>query len=211
MEDPSPQFSDALANRLGGTSPSHEDCEAQAPEVQAPAVVASKGDLRRKLDPQAAFTYWAALGPTRSYAAVAREFGVQDSTVLRLARRMKWDARLAAIEAPARAENEEQLRVAVREMNERHCETARALVTKGVEALVYLEPTSVAEALRLCEVGAKMERAGMGEPESRKTLTIETILRERFEALIVHDDARTVEAEVRPPTTGHDRRAQPRR
>ena len=83
-------------------------------------------------------------------------------------------------------------------MNERQVQLAQDLVRKGADSLVYLEPTSVAEALRLCEVGAKLERQALGEPESRKTLTIETILRERFEALIVHDDARTVEAEVRP-------------
>lgn len=71
-------------------------------------------------------------------------------------------------------------------MNARHIEVARHLVEKGAEALCLLEPTSVAEALRLVETGAKLERQARGEPESRKQLTIEMILRERFEALVVH-------------------------
>lgn len=196
MERLKPGFSDALANRLGGTP--RGSAEAPELEVQAPAVRASKGDLRRRLDPQAAFTYWAALGPTRSYAAVAREFGVQDSTVLRRAKRMKWDERLARIEAPQREEDEQKLREAVADMNTRQVQLAQDLVRKGADSLVYLEPTSVAEALRLCEVGAKLERQALGEPESRKTLTIETILRERFEDLVAHNEPRTIDAEFRP-------------
>lgn len=156
-----------------------------------PTTRRSAGDRRRRLaDPEAAFRTWAAMGASRSYTAVAQEFGVADSTVLRLARRQCWDKRLAALERPAQEAGDEQLRQAVQEMNERHIAVARKLVEKGAEALCLLEPSSVAEALRLVETGAKLERQARGEPDSKKQVTVETILRERFEALVVHDTAR---------------------
>jgi hypothetical protein len=82
-------------------------------------------------------------------------------------------------------------------MNERHIEVARKLVEKGVEALCLLQPSSVAEALRLVETGAKLERQARGEPDSKKQVTVETILRERFEALVVHDNTRVIEEQPR--------------
>ncbi len=145
----------------------------------------SAGDRRKKVDPEQAFKLWAALGPTRTYSEVAREMGCEDSTILRMARRMAWDKRLARIEAPQREQDEDELRQLVQEMNARHIEVARVLVTKGIEALQYLEPTSVAEALRLVETGAKLERQARGEPDSKKQITVEAILRERFKELVV--------------------------
>ena len=191
------EFPDALASRLGGPTPSREGKKPDSPKPEA-VVRPSRGDLRRRVDAEQAFRLWAAMGATRSWAAVADHFGCASSTILRMAKRGGWEKRLAMIEAPAREEADEELRVAVREMNQRHVEVARNLVTKGAEALCYLEPTSVAEALRLVECGSKLERAAMGEPESRKTLTIETILRERFEALVSYDEPRTIEAEIKP-------------
>ncbi len=191
MERPSTEFSDALANRLGSTP-------REGLQKPDPVVRASQGDARRRVDPEAAFRVWSAMGSGRSYAAVAREFDVADSTILRLARRGSWDKRLALIEAPARDEADEELRLAVREMNDHHIKVAQDLVRKGADALCYLEPSSVPEALRLIEVGSKLERQARGEPESKRTLTIETILRERFEALVAYDEPRTIEAEIRP-------------
>lgn len=157
--------------------------------------VPSRGDGRRRIDPEAAFQTWAAMGAARSYSAVAREYGVADTTVLRLAKKGGWDKRLALIEAPARAESDERLRAAVKEMNERHIDVARDLVQKGADALCCLVPASVSEALRMIETGSKLERQAHGEPDSKKTLTIETILRDRFEALVVADDCRTIDVE----------------
>ena len=77
------------------------------------------------------------------------------------------------IEAPARDEADEELRVAVREMNDHHIKVAQDLVHKGADALCYLEPSPVPEALRLIEVGSKLERQARGESESKRTLTIE--------------------------------------
>ena len=170
-------------------------------DTPLPPARRSVGDRRRRLDPEAAFRIWAAMGPSRSYSAVATELGVADSTVLRVARRRCWDERLAALERPAKESGDEALRQVVQEMNERHVAVARKLVEKGAAALCFLEPSSVAEALRLVETGAKLERQALGEPDSKKQVTVETILRERFEALVVHDDARSVGAPPRRTIT----------
>lgn len=132
---------------------------------------------------------------------MADEFGVADSTVLRLARRQCWEERFVALERPVKEAGDEMLRQAVQEMNERHIAVARTLVEKGAEALCLLQPSSVAEALRLVETGAKLERQARGEPDSKKQVTVETILRERFEALVVHEDARTIDAQSRRMVT----------
>lgn len=193
------EFSKALASRLGSPHPAPKSTQPTPSEAEVAPVRTPQGDARRRVDPEAAFRVWSAMGSgARSYAAVARHFDVADSTILRLARRGSWDKRLAMIEAPVRDEADEQLRVAVREMNDHHIKVAQDLVRKGADALCYLEPSSVPEALRLIEVGSKLERQAMGEPESRKTLTIETILRERFEALVSYDEPRSIDAEVRP-------------
>ena len=72
---------------------------------------------------------------------------------------------------------------------------ARRVVLAAVETV---QVERGADHGRLVEVGARLERTALGEPESKKTLTIETILRERFEALVAHDEPRTIEAEIRP-------------
>ena len=156
------------------------------------------GDGRRRVNPEQAWTLWAGMGPTRSYSAVAKELGVADSTILRLARKGGWNRRLTALEKPVREDEDKKLQVAVREMNERYLSIAKGLAEKGADALAYLVPDSVPQALKMIDLAAKLERQALGEPDSKKTLTIETILRDRFEALVLHEDGpRTIDVQPR--------------
>lgn len=164
--------------------------------------VPSRGDGRRRVDPEEAWSLWAGMGPTRSYSAVAKELGVADSTILRLARKGGWDRRLAQLEKPVREDEEKKLQVAIREMNDRYLSIAKGLAEKGAEALAYLVPDSVPQALKMIDLAAKLERQALGEPDSKKVVTIEQVLRERFEALVVHEEGpREVEAIERPRLT----------
>ena len=62
---------------------------------------------QRRLPPEAFETY-VSLGPGRSYAKVAEEYGVSKRTVTRAADHENWQERLAAVEARARAQADEK-------------------------------------------------------------------------------------------------------
>lgn len=68
------------------------------------------GDRHVRVDREAAFQFWASLPhDARSYAVVAREFGVSPRTVERYSRDGAWRQRLRAIEAEAAARADERL------------------------------------------------------------------------------------------------------
>lgn len=63
-----------------------------------------------KIDWEAAYAYWAALEPRdRTYAAVARRFGVTDTAVRKGAARHGWEERLAEIDRKVRQFTDERL------------------------------------------------------------------------------------------------------
>jgi hypothetical protein len=59
--------------------------------------------------PPDAFEFYASLGPNRSYARVAKQFGVSKRSVTKCARREEWARRLSEIEHKARAKTDQKL------------------------------------------------------------------------------------------------------
>ena len=102
--------------------------------------------------PPAAFSYYVALGPERSYQKVAEKFGVDKRTVTRHAAKDQWAERLEEAERIAQAESEEQAVDILREMNERHLRIAKALQGKALEALRALPIGKAADVIRALEL-----------------------------------------------------------
>ncbi|MEO0652302.1 MAG: hypothetical protein AAFZ65_16640, partial [Planctomycetota bacterium] len=83
--------------------------------------------MSRRIPAEEAFSYYAGLGPDRSYSAVAERFGATKRGVTKLAHRDGWKERLAKIEARNREKADERIADSLDEMNERHLRIAKAL------------------------------------------------------------------------------------
>ncbi len=142
--------------------------------------------------PVDAFTYYMALGPDRSYSAVAEHFKVSKRTVTSTAARERWQERAADIEAKARAKTDEQIVDTVGEMNTRHLKVYRFVQSKALETLKSTPIDNAADAVRAIEMSLKGERLIRGEPSERAELSIEEItkreIRELLEVVDVDDE-----------------------
>ena len=135
--------------------------------------------MKRKLGPDA-FAFYAQLGPTRSYGAVAERFEVSKQTVVRAARRENWQGRLTEIEAKARERTDESAAESIEEMNQRHTKFLRAIQARALEALKSMPLSSAMEAVRALELTIKHERLINGEPSERAELSVEDVTREEI-------------------------------
>ena len=75
--------------------------------------------------PADAFDHYFALGPGRSYQAVAEKYGVTKRSITKLAKRENWQRRLHDVEAKARERSDERKGETLDEMNERRSEERR--------------------------------------------------------------------------------------
>lgn len=80
------------------------------------------GGGRPKIDWGAAFAYYASLGPTRTFPAVARTFGVSDTAVRNHAKAEGWEEKVAALDAEAARRAEAKV---VRSLEQRMADTIR--------------------------------------------------------------------------------------
>ena len=74
---------------------------------------------QRKI-PQDALLYYVALGPSRSYEQVAKEYGVSKRAVVDHAVRENWQDRVAELERRARENIDAKAVDTLEEMSERH-------------------------------------------------------------------------------------------
>jgi hypothetical protein len=79
---------------------------------------------RANIDWDAAFAYYAALGPSRRFGWVADRFGVSDTAVRKHAARERWAERVAALDEEAARTAE---RKALRSLEERQLRTIKAV------------------------------------------------------------------------------------
>jgi predicted DNA-binding protein YlxM (UPF0122 family) len=135
--------------------------------------------------PADAFDLYYALGPARSYQAVAEKYRVSKKAVVNRAKREGWQKRLLAIEEKARATSDEKKRESVEAMNERQLQQARFLQAKAINALKDMPVDSVLAAVRALEVGARQERLIYGEPSERTSLSVEDVIKREYERWMV--------------------------
>jgi len=113
-----------------------------------------------------AFAQFVAMGPQRSYAALARQLGVTKRSVSRLAVRDQWQERLDKIESDARIQLDAKLAESIQAVNSRHVKTARLIMAKGIEALRSMPLQSAMAAVKAIEIAIKVERLVLVEPET---------------------------------------------
>jgi len=118
--------------------------------------------MNRKI-PDDAFQQYVAMGPERSYQALANRFKCSKRAVARCATRERWTQRIKDIEREAQREADAQLVDAMREMHGRHLKTIKAIQGKAVEALRSMPLDSGMEAVRALEAAIKLERLITGE------------------------------------------------
>jgi len=137
--------------------------------------------------PTNAFEYYVALGPGRSYRAVADRFGITKRAVAKHATKEGWPARLVRIEEDARKKSDARAADALEEMNDRHLKIAKALQARALESLTRMPLEASRDVIRALELGVRQERLIRGEPTEREA-SIEEITRREIATLLVRDD-----------------------
>jgi len=138
--------------------------------------------------PPDAFDWYVALGPGRSYRAVAERYGVSKRAVTKHAVKDKWAERLDKIEAEAREKSDKRLIESIEEMRSRHIKTLRAIHSRALSALKQYPLTSGMEAIRAAELAIKLERLVVGEPTERSALSVEEVTRREIQNLLTVED-----------------------
>jgi transcriptional regulator with XRE-family HTH domain len=139
--------------------------------------------------PENAFETYVAMGPERSYQALAEKLGVDKRTIVRLATKERWMERLAKIQEDARAATDKNLVIQLQEVRERQLEEARALRGLAVRAMRDL-PTDKAlkAAAAAFSIAWKQELLILGEPTDRHASTIEEVTKREIQTLLKRDD-----------------------
>jgi len=130
--------------------------------------------------PPDAFDVYVALGPARSYRAVAERFGVSKRAVTARAALDNWQGRLAELETKARARSDEHLVDLLEEMNARHLKTCRVIQAKGLQALQSMPLDSAMNAVRALDLAMRQERLALGEPTDRAEVTVEDTIKREY-------------------------------
>lgn len=131
--------------------------------------------------PTDAFTFYAGLGPGRSYQAVADHFGVTKRSVTRRASEDNWQDRLAAIEKTARERTDAALAETIEQVNARHLKILRAIQGRALQAIQGMPLTTGMEGVRALDLAIRQERLILGEPSDRSSVSIEETIKREYE------------------------------
>ena len=112
--------------------------------------------MARKI-PAEALTYYASLGPQRSYQAVAKHYGVSKRAIVTLATKERWQERVVAIEQKARQGAEKRVSETLEEMTTRHVKMLHVIAGKALEALKAMPLDSAIDAVRALAIVIKEE------------------------------------------------------
>jgi len=136
--------------------------------------------MRRKIPPEA-YSYYLGLGQARSYEAVAKHYQVSKRAVTNLARKERWQEKVAAADQQARARAVERAQESIEEMNERHLKTAQLIQKKALEALRDSTIVGAMDAVKALVMGVRDERLIRGEPTDRAELDVAEIVKRESE------------------------------
>ncbi len=137
--------------------------------------------------PSDAFTAYVALGPGRSYEALAKKYSVTKRAITKLAARDDWSKRLAAIDKKAREKADEKIVESLDEMNERHLVAVKFLQRKALDTLRTMPLSSAMVAVRTLSISLDKERLIRGEPTDRSAVTMEEIVRREYDRWMTND------------------------
>ena len=140
--------------------------------------------MNRKLPPDA-FDSYLAMGLARSYAAVAKRYGVSKVTVTKRATKEGWQKRVLEIEAKARVASDEKAAETMEAINIRHLRSARVIQSKALEALKSMSLGTAMDAVKALHMGVRQERLILGEPTDRNAVNVEDVIKREYEKLMV--------------------------
>ena len=137
--------------------------------------------MAKKKIPPDAFHFYFALGPERSYRAVAEHFGVSKTAVANLAERERWQNRVWELEKQAHDAVEKKMTETLEQMSERHLKMLKLIQRKALETLKSMPLSTAVEAAKTLDASIKTERLVRGEPTDRSMLSVEDIIRKEYE------------------------------
>jgi hypothetical protein len=120
--------------------------------------------MNKRLPPEA-FDVYAALGPGRSYQAVADHFRVSKRCVTRTAVHEDWSSRIGRIERNAQEQADKALEESLSDIRIRHQKALRVVYGRALEGLRDHRFASAMEATRALELAIKYERLSHGVAE----------------------------------------------
>jgi len=137
----------------------------------------------KKIPPDA-FEYYLSLGPGRSYQAVAAKYEVSKRAVVDLAKRERWQGRVAEIEARARQAATDKAVETLEAVKVRHLKALRVIQAKALEALRAMPLETAIDAVRALDLSIRQERVVLGEPGERTELSVEEVIKREYEQLM---------------------------
>jgi len=136
--------------------------------------------------PLEAFEYYAGLGPSRSYQAVADHFKVAKGTVFQRAKKEDWPERIRALEKDARQKSEKRAQDALEAVRERQLKQARFVQAQALSAMKEATPKDAVKIAAALAIGWKHELLLLGEPTERSA-NVEEIVRREYENWMVSE------------------------
>ena len=140
--------------------------------------------MTRKL-PADAFESYLALGPARTYEAVAERFGVCKRSVCARAKVERWQEKVAERERQTRQQGEKNAVESLEAMNERHLRLVRLIQNRAIEALKKMPLDNASAAAKALAAAVEQERVIRGEPSDRSVIDIATIIKKEYESLVL--------------------------
>ena len=136
--------------------------------------------------PDDAFERYVALGPDRSYQALAEKLGVEKRTIVRVASKERWAERLAKVQTDARAATDKKLVADLQAVRERQLMETRALRGMALRAMKEMPPERALKAVSAAlSVAWKQELLLLGEPTDRQASTVEEVTKREIQTLIL--------------------------
>ena len=141
--------------------------------------------------PPEAFDFYFSLGPSRSYEAVAKKYGVTKKAVAKRGHKERWQERIADIQAKARVHSDEKRGESLGAMNDRHLKLMRMVQGKALQALQQFPLETALEAVRALESSVRQERLICGEPSERSAVSIEDTIKREYQNWMTTDAPET--------------------
>jgi hypothetical protein len=140
--------------------------------------------MKRKI-PSDAFEQYVAMGTGRGYQPLAERFGVSKRSIVTVAKKEKWQERLAGIERQAQVKMDARVAETLEAMKTRHLKTLQAVHGRALEALRAMPLDNAMDAIRAIDIVLKQERLIRGaDSEDAAGRTIEEITRRELQTLL---------------------------
>jgi hypothetical protein len=149
--------------------------------------------VNRKI-PSDAFDFYFALGPGRSYEAVAKKFSVSKRAITTVASKEKWQERIATAQRTARERSDTKAVETLEDMHDKHVKALQFVFAKAIEALRTMPINTAMDAVKAIEIVVKQERLLRGDGNERTKSSVEEIIKREMSSMLeVVDDGKNDE------------------